>query len=245
MNGGDAERTRVPSYAAAMSALPSTLLYGLVAALSPLALASTLAVLRSERGRVNGTVFTIGFLIGQGLTVLVAVLVGSIATPNHKTGHDTISSALALTLGILLLMAAWHWRKPRAAEARPPAKTSPRAKAFLERLGRLHPGTALSVGFLLGIGGPKRLTVTLLFSATLALSGLDSAEKVGLGLTYVVVASALVWLPVGLYLVAGERANAWMGSAQSRLTARRQKIGFGAALVLGLLFTVDALVGLL
>src|SRR5262249_59039303 len=126
-----------------MSAPPRPLLYGLVAALSPLALATTLAVLRSERGRVNGAVFAIGFLIGQGLTVLVAVLIGSIATPNPNTGHDTISSAFSLILGILLLMAAWHWRKPREAQARSPATTSPRAKAFLERLARLHPGTAL------------------------------------------------------------------------------------------------------
>jgi len=227
-----------------MSALPSTLLYGVVAALSPLAFASTLAVLRSERGRVNGLAFAVGFVLAQALTCLVAVVIGSVATPDVDD-HETISSALALTLGILLLVAAWHWRAPRQAEAHPPVKASPRTKAFLERLGRLHPGAAFSVGFLLGIGGPKRLTVTLLFSASIAVSGLDSAEKVSLGLVYVVIASVLVWLPVGLYVVAGERANDWMASAQTWLLAHRQQIGFGSALVLGLLFTIDALVGLL
>jgi hypothetical protein len=227
-----------------MSALPSTLLYGVVAALSPLAFASTLAVLRSERGRVNGLVFAVGFVVAQALTCLVAVVIGSVATPDHVDDHDTISSALALTLGILLLVAAWHWRGPRRAETSPRPGTSPRTKAFLDRLARLHPGTALSVGFLLGVGGPKRLTVTLLFSASIAVSGLDSAEKVSLGLVYVVIASVLVWLPVGLYVVAGERANDWMAGAQTWLLAHRQQIGFGSALVLGLLFTIDALVGL-
>jgi cytochrome c biogenesis protein CcdA len=227
-----------------MSALPGTFLYGLVAALSPLAFASTLAVLRSERGRVNGFVFAVGFVVAQALTCLLAISIGSIATPEHE-GHDTISSALALFLGILLLGAAWHWRTPKQAETHPRAGTSPRTKAFLDRLARLHPGTALSVGFLLGIGGPKRLTVTLLFAATVVVSGRDTAEKVTEGLIYVVIASALVWLPVGLYLVAGERANRWMAAAQDWLIANRQQIGFGATLVLGIAFTVDGLVGLL
>ena len=245
MNAEYGGSERISSYAAAMSALPGTLLYGLVAALSPLALASTLAVLKSDRGRLNGFVFAVGFLVAQALTCLVAVVIGSVATPDHVADHDRISSALALTLGILLLAAAWHWRTPREAAVREQRRTSPRTKAFLERLGRLHPGTAFSVGFLLGVGGPKRLTVTLLFAATIAISGLDSAEKTALGVVYVVIASALVWLPVGLYLVAGERANRWMAAAQDWLIAHRRQIGFGATLVLGLLFTVDALVGIL
>lgn len=245
MNEQYARFARIASYAAAMGLHPGTLLYGLVAALSPLAFASTLAVLRSERGRVNGLVFAVGFLIAQALTCLVAISLGSIATPEHEGGRDTISSVLALILGILLLAAAWHWRSPRQAETRPRAGTSPRTKAFLDRLARLHPGTALSVGFLLGIGGPKRLTVTLLFSATVAVSGRDTAEKVTAGLIYVVIASVLVWLPVGLYVVAGERANVWMAAAQDWLIANRQQIGLGATLVLGVLFTADGLIGLL
>jgi Sap, sulfolipid-1-addressing protein len=244
MNEGDARFARIASYAAAMSALPSTLLYGLVAALSPLALASTLAVLKSRRARINGSAFAVGFLFGQSLTCLVAVFIGSIATPGQEGGHDTVAASISLALGIMLLATAWHFRRPRERPTAPRV-ASPRTKAFLERLGRLHPAAALSVGFLLGIGGPKRLTVTLFFAATLAVSGLNTAEEVALGLAYVVIASVLVWLPVGLYVVAGERANQWMAQAEAWLIARRQQIGFGAALVLGLLFTIDALVGLL
>ena len=78
---------------------------------------------------------------------------------------------------------------------------------MLARLHGLRPGTAFSVGVLLGVGGVKRLTITLVAGATVGIADLLVVEDVLLGVVYVLVAGVLVWLPVGVYLVAGERAT--------------------------------------
>jgi len=79
---------------------PRILLYALVAGLSPLALLATLAVLGSGRGRANGSAFGVGFLISQSAVLLIAILVGSAATPNRERGHETFAALLELALGL-------------------------------------------------------------------------------------------------------------------------------------------------
>jgi hypothetical protein len=224
-----------------MGVVPSIVLYALLAAASPLALASTLVVLRSGRGRANGSAFAVGFLLGGTCTCLLAVAVGSFATPEHKSGHDTIAALLALVFGALLLAAAWQLRSPRPHQT----GTSPRTKALLERLGRLRPATALTIGTLLGVGGPKRLTITLLVAATISLAGVGWPARLALAATYVLVGGLLVWVPVAVYLVVGKRADAWMARAEAWLTANQRQLAFASTLVLGVLLIGEAVVRLL
>ena len=63
----------------------------------------------------------------------------------------------------------------------------------------------------------KRLTITLLAGASIALTGLIPAEELALGIAYVVLASALVTIPVVIYLIAGRHADAWTANAQAWL----------------------------
>ena len=65
-----------------------------------------------------------------------------------------------------------------------------------------------------------------------------------LGVLYVLVAAVLVWVPVGVYLVAGERAAGWLDAAQGWLTANERRITFVSTLLFGFLLTSDALVRL-
>ena len=66
-------------------------------------------------------------------------------------------------------------------------------KALLGRLRGLRPGTAFSVGVLLGVGGVKRLSITVVAGATVGIAGLLPIEDVLLGVLYVLVAAVLVW----------------------------------------------------
>ncbi len=79
----------------------------------------------------------------------------------------------------------------------------------------------------------KRLTITLLAGATIALAGLIPAEELGLGALYVVIASVLVWLPVAVYLVAGKRADAWTANTQAWLIANEVRITVASTLAFG------------
>jgi hypothetical protein len=53
------------------------LLFALVAATSPPALASVIVVLTSARGRLNGSAFAIGFVTGPAVFCLLAFALGS------------------------------------------------------------------------------------------------------------------------------------------------------------------------
>lgn len=217
------------------------LLYALVAGLSPLALLATLAALGSGRGRVNGFLFGIGFLLTQTTVLVLAIVLGSAATPNRERGHPTLAAALELVLGVALLFFASRLRL----RSGPQDPETSRTKALLARLGHLHPATAFSAGALLGVGGVKRLTITLFAGASIALAGLIPAEQAGLGALYVVIASVLVWVPVGIYLVAGLRADVWTERTVAWLIANEQRITAVSTAVFGLLLIGHALILLL
>ena len=76
-----------------------------------------------------------------------------------------------------MLVLAWHGRRPRG-----PVERSGESRLGVAREARADPSaTALMVGLFLGIGGMKRLTLTLLAGTTIAASGLARGEELGLG----------------------------------------------------------------
>jgi hypothetical protein len=215
------------------------LLFALIACASPIALVASLAVLTSRRGRTNGMAYGAGFLLGQSAAFLAAYLVGNAATTDQEA-NDHVAAGMELAFGLALLAFAWPQRgRPGVGPERS------RAKAFLDRLKGLRPGTAFTAGTLLGVGGIKRLSITIVAGAHVGIAGLTPVEDFGLGLLYVVVAGLLVWLPVAVYLVAGARGEAWMESAEGWLTANERRITFVSTLLFGFLLTTDALVRLL
>jgi hypothetical protein len=218
------------------------LLYAFVAGLSPLALLSTVAVLGSGHGRIRGTAFCVGFLLTQTLVMALALLVGAAAVPDRDREHQTLAAVLGLLLGMALLGLAYRGSRPSG-----PLEDADesRAKAFLNRLGRVHTATAFSFGALLGVGGVKRLTITVIAGATIAIGGFDRGEEAALAVVYVVIASALVWLPVAVYLVAGSRADGWTASTQAWLLANQQRATVVSTLVFGLLVIGHSLLLLL
>lgn len=218
------------------------LLYAIVAGVSPLALASTLVLLHGTRARWRSSAFAVGVVIGQSAVFALAFALGAASVPGEQSGRDTSRATLEMALGLALLAGAWYAKyryTPRT------APTSSRSKAALARLDEVHAPAAFGTGAALGIGGPKRLGITLIVSATIASSGWSGTGEIALGVVYVVIATAVVWLPVALALVFGARAARWMESAQVWLTAHRQQMTVRALFVLGLFATVDAVVALL
>ena len=220
-----------------MSDVLQVLLYGLLAAASPGTLVATLAVLGTRRARANGSAFAVGFLLGQSIALALVLVVGSVTVPGSGTG----SASLELAVGVLLLVAAQRARRP----AKPPSVAGPsRTARVLERLERVTPRTAFSFGVTLGVG-VKRLVITVVAASAIALAAVSRPEMVGLGALYVAVASVLVWVPVALYLVAGERADEAVATTKDKLAGNQRRITFLTSAVFGVFFVVGGLVRLL
>jgi hypothetical protein len=220
-----------------MPEVARTLLYGLFAAASPIVLLATLVVVGSGRGRANGTAFTLAFLLGQSVAFLGAFFVGSAL---RESEHRTATSYIELAAGVALLVIAVRGRPPHEP---PEGGSSARTEALFARLERLTPRVSFGIGFPLGIG-VKRLAITILAAATIALVGLSPGEEVGLGALYVVAATLIVWVPVALYLILGTRADDLMAHARIWITAHEQMLTFVTALALCVFFLIDGLIRL-
>jgi hypothetical protein len=219
------------------------LLYALVAMMSPLALGATVAVLKSEHGRINGAAFALAFVAAQALVTMLAFAFDAASLPDLEGGHQTFTSIVALAVGVMLLAtAAYVQRHPRHHTDRP---ARPGARRMLARLERLSPPTALGVGALLGIGGPKRLGLTILAAATVSAGDVARVDELGLVIVYVLLATLLVWSPVLLAVVFGDRATAWMNDAQTWVYGHEQALVLYPSLVLGVVLVGNALIYLL
>jgi threonine/homoserine/homoserine lactone efflux protein len=216
------------------------LLYAFVAGASPVALGATLVVLGSRGGRWHALAFAIGVVLGQAVVFGLALLVGNATMPVGRHEHETARAVLELAFGIALLVAgAVVWRRPPDA----PAKPDSRAKAVLTRLEHLNLVEVFGAGAVLALG-PKRLGLTLLVTATIANSDVGAVVGVTLSAVYVVVATALVTVPVVLAILFGVRAERWMLAVEHWLSAHKRPLTFYPVTILGVVIVVDAVLGL-
>ena len=218
------------------------LLFALVAATSPLALASVLVVLTGSRARLKGAALAIGFVGGQTAFFVLMLAIGARSSPDGKN-HPAVIDSIEIAFGIALLVTAAYVRRHRSdLAARGPSQ---RTAAIRSRLANLRPLTALGTGAALGIGGPKRIGVTIVVSAAIAAAGLHRAAAFGLSVLYIAVATVLVWVPVVLYVAFGQRATEWLENAQRWIGQHKTTLTFYPSAVLGTVLVVDGLVHVL
>ena len=214
-------------------------LYGLLAGFTALGFAATLTVMPS--GRLKALGFGAGFVGAQILTCSVLVVFG-IAVAGEKSRPD-LRAALEVALALVLIALALvvHRKPPTTNESRTAHERSKaRTQALLERLSRLRMLTTVAAGFLLGIGGPKRLVLTSLAATTIVTAGLGDINQAALVVVYVTLATALVWGPLILFLLLGNRVIALMEDAQDDIGRRQPQVTVYALLILASLLVLDA-----
>ena len=216
--------------------------YALLAALSPLGFAATITVMKT--GRLTALGFALGVLLGQLLACAVLVLVGGASIPSRDKDHPTFQGLLELGLGVALLwLAAVIRHRPPSAPHAPGG--SGRSKEVLDRLARVRPFTALVAGLMLGIGGPKRLVLTGLASASITAAGVNGSDQGALIVWYTALATVVVWLPIVGYLLLGNWAVTWLDRGLEWLTRHQRTASVSVLVVVALVLFVDAAVTLL
>lgn len=177
-------------------------------AVSPLPIVAMILVLATPRGRVNGSLFGIGWLAGLSILGTVVLLLAGPADPSDDGAPAAWTGWLKLLLGVgALLLAARQWR------GRPAEGADPQMPKWMAGLDKLKPGGALGLGALLSGVNPKNAGLTIAAAATIAGAGLAGGEQAVTLAVFVVIGSAGVLAPLIVYLVAGERAartlDAW------------------------------------
>jgi hypothetical protein len=145
---------------------------------------------------------------------------------------------LAFLLGIVLVGVGL---RARHAQPRPEAEGS-RGGAILAGLGRVKPAAAFSMAGLLGFGGPKRLVLTFLAMGSVSEADVGDVAELTLVALYIAVATATVLVPVGIVIVAGERAAVILARGQSWLTVHAAALRVWLAVGIGAALIVDGIV---
>jgi hypothetical protein len=177
-------------------------------AVSPLPIVAMILVLATPRGRVNGSLFGIGWLAGLSILGTVVLLLAGPADPSDDGTPAAWTGWLKLLLGVLaLLLAARQWR------GRPAPGAVAEMPKWMAGLDKLKPGGALGLGALLSGVNPKNAALTIAAAATIAGAGLAGGEQAVTLAVFVAIGSAGVLAPLIVYLMAGERAartlDAW------------------------------------
>jgi threonine/homoserine/homoserine lactone efflux protein len=190
-------------------------------AVSPLPIVAIILLLATPRGRANGSLFAVGWLVGLSVLGAVVLLLAGPADPSDDGQPAAWTGWLKLLLGVLLLLLAGRqWR------ARPAEGAEPEMPRWMAGLDRLRPGQALGLGALLSAVNPKNGGLTIAAAASIAGAGLAGGQQAVTLAVFVLIGSLGVLAPLVLYLVAGERAartldgwKTWAGDHNAAIMA--------------------------
>ena len=202
------------------------LTFAIGVAISPVPIIAVILMLFSQRARVNGPLFLLGWMLTLAVVsgvVYVLADEGDVATSSGAS--DTLSWG-KIVLGVLfLLLAARQWR------SRPAAGVEPPMPKWMAGVDTLSPGKAFGLGVLLAGVNPKNLILTLGAAAGLAQLGLSTTDVIVSLIVFVAVASLTIAGPVVYHLFGGEHAKAALDELKGWLAVHN-------AAVMAVLFVV-------
>jgi Sap, sulfolipid-1-addressing protein len=206
------------------------LTFAIGVAISPIPIVAVILMLFSQRARVNGPSFLLGWVVAlAGVSAVAYVLAhdGHVAT--STTASDSVSWG-KIVLGVALLaLARRNWRK------RPAAGIQPELPAWLQRVESASPVKAFGLAVALAAANPKNLILTLGAATGLAQLGLSTSDAVVSIAVFVAIGSLGIVGPVLYALFGGARARDSLDAAKAWLTEHNAAV----LAVLFLVFGVD------
>jgi len=199
-------------------------------AISPIPIIAVILMLFSQRARVNGPAFLVGWIVG--LTLVTGIVVAlSTASGSSSGGPSTFASLLKVVLGALLVFIGFRqWQsRPRPGDA---PKAPPKWMATIDSI---SPGKALGFGLLLSAVNPKNLTLAAGAGISIGQAGLDTTSAILLVILFVAIGSLSILVPVLYSLFGGE-------GARTRLDGLKTWLGENNATVMSVLLFVIGIV---
>src|SRR5271155_5308301 len=209
--------------------ISAVLTFAIGVAISPVPIIAVILMLFSQRARMNGPAFLVGWVGALAVVSAVVYVVshdGNVAT--SSTASDSVSwGKIALGVGLLAL-ARRNWRK------RPAPGEEAAMPKWLATVESVSPLKALGLGIALAAVNPKNLILTAGAAAGLAqVPGLSTTDAVVAIAVFVVIASLTIAGPVLYSLFGGERARTSLDSAKAWLTTNNAAVMAVLFLVFG------------
>ena len=197
-------------------------------AISPVPIIAVILMLFSERARVNGSAFLVGWVAALGIVSVAAYLLSDVSDASTSvTASDTISWG-KIALGVLLVLLAartWHTQPGPREQARVPK--------WMRGIDQLTAGKALGLGLALAGVSPKNLILTAAAGASLAQLGLSATDAAVSLIVFVTIGSLTIATPLVYYLAGGEHSKAQLDAIKGWLTAHNAAVMTVLLLIFG------------
>jgi threonine/homoserine/homoserine lactone efflux protein len=205
--------------------------------LSPLPIVGVILMLLSNKAKVNGPMFLLGWLAGLAIVVGGIVAFVNPDRLNQSSGEpSTLNGVLHLVLGALLLLLAVKQLK-----GRPKKGEDPEMPKWMAKMQDASPIFAFGMGAFLSGLNPKNLIFDIAAAASIAAADLSTTEQIVAVVVFMILASLTIGVPVIWYLVAGESAKAKLDTLRGYLVQYNWVIMCVLFLVLGVKLIGQAL----
>ena len=207
-------------------------------ALSPVPIIAVALMLMSQRARLNGPVFVIGWLIGLAVIGVVVLAVAGPGGASSDGKPATWVSVLKLVLGLLLLLLAvrqWHGRPRPGQEVEAPK--------WMGSVERFSPGKAVGAGAVLSGANPKNLLLAIGAAVAIAQTGMGSGDQAIAYVVFALIATLGVAAPVVMFFVLGDRSHRILAGLRDWMGQHNAVIMSVICLIIGAKLIGDAIGG--
>ncbi|MGH3195294.1 MAG: GAP family protein [Streptosporangiaceae bacterium] len=205
-------------------------------ALSPVAIIAVVLMLTTEKARLNGPAFVLGWLIGLAAVGGIVLAIAGPGDASSSGAPATWVSWLKIVLGVLLLLVAL-----RQFRSRPRGEEQATLPKWMGAVDKFKPGTALGAGALLTALNPKNLLLTVGGAATIAQTGISGAQQAIAYAVFAVLGTIGVAIPVGIYFVMGKRSADLLGKLKDWMGQHNAVIMTVLCLIIGVKLIGDAI----
>ena len=225
--------TRPPAWKARpVGALGGSVGYALGIAISPIPIAALILALLSVRPRTNSAAFTVGWTVGIGAVATFAAV-----TSVFDGGDDPSDRRgwIRLTIGVVMVMVGvLRWQSRPRADEEPPIPPLMRA---MDGAGTL---AVLGIGFALAAFNPKDVVLAAAGGVEIGSADLGGRATVFDLAIFTAIAASTALVPVGAYLIAGDRLDEPLRRSRTWLIRHNAVVVAVVLVAVGVLFVVES-----
>jgi len=194
-------------------------------AISPIPIIAVILMLLSNKAKVNGVSFVVGWMAGL---LVVGVIVLALGIGPSEGEPSDASGWIKIAIGLLFFVLAWkQW------SSRPQGDEEPTMPGWMSAVNSFTAVKSGGLGFVLSALNPKNLGLTIAAMATVSAAGLSTGEDIGVLVVFVLIASLTVAIPVVAYLIRGQKAAGALNSTKDWLTLHNNAVMMVLFVVLG------------
>jgi hypothetical protein len=208
-------------------------------ALSPIPIIAVVLMLTSNRAKINGPAFVLGWLLGLGIVGAIFLALAETGQASKSGAPATWVSWVKIGLGILLLLVA-----VRQFRGRPHGSDEPQMPTWMATIDKTTPLGALGLAAALSGVNPKNLLLAAAGAAAIAQTGISGAQQAIAYVVFAVIGTLGVGIPVGIYFVLGERSQDLLARLKDWMTQYNAVIMTVLCLIIAAKLIGDGISGL-